>query len=111
HLAPDESPELEQREPQAVLAVARVLLEHALVEQRRGETVHRALCKAEALCEIADADLVMVLGESADEAQRVRDRGEPRTLPGPAYFADTRSFQCLSHFSSSSTRATGSSIT
>src|SRR6185436_2952971 len=85
----------------------------------------RALREPQPLGEIADADFVMVFGERLDQPQRVRDRGKPgaglcdarfplrsgRRLRFPAaYFAETSSFQCLSHFSSSSIRATGSSI-
>ncbi len=60
HLPAHHRAQLEQRESEMIFAVAGVLLEDSLLEQRRGEPVNGALREAQPLGEIADADLVLV---------------------------------------------------
>src|SRR5256885_3649544 len=77
HLPAHHRPQLDQGEPEVIFAVAGVLLEDPLLEQRRGEPVNGALREAQPLGEIADADLVLVFRERLDEPQGVRHRRQP----------------------------------
>src|SRR5258708_40149696 len=61
HLAAHHRPQLEQREPQVIFAVAGILLEDPGLQQGRRQAMHAALREPQTLGEIADADLVLVL--------------------------------------------------
>ena len=94
HAPPHQGAETEQGDAEAVFAVVRVLLEHALRHQRGGEPMHGALGDAEPAGERADADIDLVLGEGLEQGDRGGDGGQallasPRAVAiGPARLID-----------------------
>ena len=80
----------EQRDAEPVFAGVGVLLQHAVGDERHREAMHRALGDAEALGQIADADLDLLLGKRLEQPHRRRDRGQAALVGGARWRAGRR---------------------